>query len=231
MGELAPDLFGALGNCREPAAAAGGAVSVGVGPAAISGQVRARSPHILDPKTLAKHVDGLYRAAWALCGSREDAEDLVQETFARVLARPRVIRGEELWYLVRVLRNAFLNSQRDAARRPIAAASLQECDAVDLNGRTQPEQALEAQELYAAIATLPQDFRLAIVAVDMLGLSYGEAARALGTRESTVTTRLFRARRAVVRELEGQPAARQRKARRGTRTPAGAQLAEGKELV
>ena len=127
------------------------------------------------------HVDGLYRAAWALCGSREDAEDLVQETFARVLARPRVIRGEELGDLVRVLRNAFLNSQRDLARRPAVGLSLQECDPVDLNGRTQPEQAMKAQELYAAIGTLPEDFRLALVAIDMLGLSYGEAARALGT--------------------------------------------------
>lgn len=209
VGELAPDLVGALGDGGESAGAAGRAGSAGravsYGSATVSERVRARSPHILDPQTLARHVDGLYRAAWALCGSREDAEDLVQETFARVLARPRVIRGEELWYLVRVLRNAFLNSRRDAARRPVAGPSLQECEPVDLNGRTQPEQALEAQELYAAIATLPQDFRLAIVAIDMLGLSYGEAARALGTRESTVTTRLFRARRAVVRELEGQP--------------------------
>ena len=44
----------------------------------------------LDPQSLSKHIDRLYRAAWALCGSREDAEDLVQETFARVLSRPRV---------------------------------------------------------------------------------------------------------------------------------------------
>jgi DNA-directed RNA polymerase specialized sigma24 family protein len=54
-------------------------------------------------------VDRLYRAAWALCGSREDTEDLVQETFARVLARPRVLSGDdELYYLMRVLRNTFL---------------------------------------------------------------------------------------------------------------------------
>jgi DNA-directed RNA polymerase specialized sigma24 family protein len=43
----------------------------------------------LDPARLGDHIDRLYRAAWALCGSREDAEDLVQETYARVLARPR----------------------------------------------------------------------------------------------------------------------------------------------
>ena len=48
----------------------------------------------LDPARLGDHLDRLYRAAWALCGSREDAEDLVQETYARVLRRPRVLRRE-----------------------------------------------------------------------------------------------------------------------------------------
>jgi predicted DNA-binding protein (UPF0251 family) len=68
-----------------------------------------------------------------------------------------------------------------------------------LTGR--PEQALEMQELYGAIATLPDDFRLALVAVDVLGLSYREAARALRVREATVTTRLFRARKQVARRV------------------------------
>jgi Sigma-70 region 2 len=49
----------------------------------------------LDPAALGDHLDRLYRAAWALCGSREDAEDLVQETYARVLARPRLLRNED----------------------------------------------------------------------------------------------------------------------------------------
>ena len=45
----------------------------------------------LEPEALGKHLDRLYRAAWALCGSREDAEDLVQETYTRVLAKRRTI--------------------------------------------------------------------------------------------------------------------------------------------
>ena len=53
------------------------------------------------------------------------------------------------------------------------------------------------QEVYATIAELPEDFRLALVAVDVLGLSYREAARALNVREATLTTRLFRARKQV----------------------------------
>ena len=46
----------------------------------------------LDPSRLGDHLDRLYRAAWAFSGSREEAEDLVQETYARVLARPRLLR-------------------------------------------------------------------------------------------------------------------------------------------
>ena len=64
----------------------------------------------LDPARIGDHLDRLYRAAWALCGSREDAEDLVQETYARVLGRPRLLRkDDDLGYLLRALRNTFLN--------------------------------------------------------------------------------------------------------------------------
>ena len=68
----------------------------------------------LDPARLGDHLDRLYRAAWALCGSREDAEDLVQETYARLLARPRLLRNEDdLGYLLRALRNTFLKPEAD----------------------------------------------------------------------------------------------------------------------
>jgi RNA polymerase sigma-70 factor (ECF subfamily) len=157
----------------------------------------------LDPQALPKHVDRLYRAAWALCGSREDAEDLVQETFVRVLARPRVLRGDdELYYLMRVLRNTFLTGRRTASRRPVTVATLEDVVTADSRPTGQPERALEASEVYAAIAQLPEDFRLALVAVDVLGLSYREAARALRAREATITTRLHRARKQVAALLE-----------------------------
>ncbi len=162
----------------------------------------------LDPQSLTQHVDRLYRAAWALCGSREDAEDLVQETFARVLSRPRVLHGDdEVYYLMRVLRNTFLTSLRTASRRPATVATLEDVVAADPRPTARPDQALEVQELYAAIARLPEDFRLALVAVDVLGLSYREASRALKVREATLTTRLFRARKQVVHALEDEPAA------------------------
>ena len=77
----------------------------------------------LDPEALGDHIDRLFRAAWSLCGSREEAEDLVQETFARVLRKPRLLRSEDdLGYLLRVLRNTFFSQRRTAARRPQTTA-------------------------------------------------------------------------------------------------------------
>ena len=148
------------------------------------------------------HLDRLYRVAWALCGSREEAEDLVQETAARVLAKPRRLHGQdELAYLVQALRNTFLLARRTRSRRPQEVATLDQVEPVQRRGTGQPEAALEAHELLAAIAALPEDFRHALVAVDVAGLSYREAADLLGTREATIASRVYRGRERVVAAL------------------------------
>ena len=161
--------------------------------------------HELDPATLGDHFDRLFRAAWALCGSREDAEDLVQETYMRVLARPRIVRGDDdLGYLIRVLRNTFISQRRAAGRRPAKAPPTPEdLELADQRGGLQPDAAVEAREVYAAISDLSPEFRDALVAVDVAGLSYSEAARMLRVREGTVTSRLYRARAQVARRLRG----------------------------
>jgi RNA polymerase sigma-70 factor (ECF subfamily) len=165
------------------------------------------APRKLDPSALADHLDRLYRAAWALCGSREDAEDLVQETYARVLARPRLLyRDDDLGYLLRVLRNTFVSQRRAAARRPSTVALPDEPEIVESPAALQPERAAEARLVYAAISALPEDFRDALIAIDVAGLSYREAARALRVREGTVTSRLFRARRQVAQALDAERA-------------------------
>jgi RNA polymerase sigma-70 factor, ECF subfamily len=158
----------------------------------------------LDPTRLGDHLDRLYRAAWALSGSREDAEDLVQETYARVLARPRFLRNEDdLGYLLRALRNTFLNVKRSERRRLRPGPLPEELDLMADPHAREPEAVLEAAEVYAAVAALPGDFRDVLVAVDITGLSYKEAARALRIREGTVMSRLYRARQQVVRALDG----------------------------
>jgi RNA polymerase sigma-70 factor, ECF subfamily len=157
----------------------------------------------LDPAALGDHVDRLYRAAWALCGSREDAEDLVQETFARVLAKPRRVHASgELPYLLVTLRHTFLSSRRAASRRPVTATLPEDFEQADTRTAMRPEEAVAAHEVFAHIAALPDQFRDALVAVDVAGLSYGEAARLLGAPEATVASRLHRARAHVAARMD-----------------------------
>jgi RNA polymerase sigma-70 factor (ECF subfamily) len=159
--------------------------------------------HVLDPETLGDHLDRMFRVAWALCGSREEAEDLVQDTYARVLARPRIVRNEDdLPYLLRVLRNTFISRHRAASRRPAKADfEFEELAFPDARRGADPLLAVETHEVFDAIAALPTEFRDVIAAIDIAGLSYGEAARALGLREGTVTSRLHRARTRVAAAL------------------------------
>lgn len=160
-------------------------------------------PRPLEPARLPDHADRLYRAAYGLCGSRAEAEDLVQETYARVLARPRrVRRGGERAYLMRVLRNTWIDFQRARAARPDPAGG----DAIDwvLDSDSDPGGlALDVRLAYEGMRELPPPQREAIVAVDVLGLAYKEAARALRIRQGTLMSRLARARDRVAECMEG----------------------------
>jgi RNA polymerase sigma-70 factor, ECF subfamily len=161
---------------------------------------------MLDPSTLGDHIDRLFRAAWALSGSRAEAEDLVQETFARVLVKPRRVRNEDdLGYLLQALRNTFISTRRAAARR-VAPEALDDIDEpVDPSLASRPGEAAEAREVFALIARLSDPLRDAVIAVDVAGLSYAEAAELLGTKEATITSRLFRARAQVAQGMDSAP--------------------------
>ena len=159
--------------------------------------------HQLDPESLGNHVDRLYRAAWSLCGSREEAEDLVQETFARVLSKPRFLRNDDdIGYLLSVLRNTLLSGGRPAARRPVGTPLPDDMSTFEDPAAARPERQMEVTELYAAISALPEQFRDALIAVDVVGLSYREAATALKVREATLTTRVYRARQRLADALD-----------------------------
>jgi RNA polymerase sigma-70 factor (ECF subfamily) len=152
---------------------------------------------------MAAHSARLYRIACGLCRSREDAEDLLQETFARVLARPREVRsGDDLPYLVRALRNTFANEMRTASRRPMTEIAIADQVVADPRPATRPEQAIVLSELYCTIAALDADFRQALVAVDLVGLTYRDAADVLGVPEGTIASRVLRARRRLAARLQ-----------------------------
>jgi RNA polymerase sigma-70 factor (ECF subfamily) len=168
-----------------------------------SGHYPACHPHLagvplreIEPTRLASHRDRLYRTARALSRSRDDAEDLVQDMYVNVLARPRVVRGgNDLAYLRRALRNTFVNRAR--TRRETRADVEIEDVVADASRRADPATALAAKEVCEAVASLSPAYRDAVAAVDLTGLSYREAALSLGVPVGTVMSRLHRGRAAV----------------------------------
>ena len=153
---------------------------------------------MLDPNRLGDYMGPMYRAAWALCGTRHDAEDLVQETFVNVLKRPRFVRdGSEIGYLLRALRNTYSSGYRTAARRPAERQLFEDDDPA----APFTDDGISSRELMEAVASAPAPYRDAVIAVDLVGLSYREAARSLHTREATITSRLHRGRQHIARVL------------------------------
>jgi RNA polymerase sigma-70 factor, ECF subfamily len=160
--------------------------------------------HRLDPHAAGEHIDRLFRVAYAMCGSRDLAEDLVQETYAKVLSRPRLLRrDDDLGYLIKALRNTWYSHLRNEKRHR-EALDLSDREPEELAARSSqrdPEAALEASAVLQALAELPQAYREAVAAVDIAGLSYSEAARALGVRQGTIMSRVYRGREQVAQAV------------------------------
>jgi RNA polymerase sigma-70 factor, ECF subfamily len=161
-------------------------------------------PRAPDTARLGDHLDRLYRAAYSYVGTQHEAEDLVQETYARVLSRPRKMTpGRELGYLLTALRHTFIDLRR--RRRPeVTGLDEMVASVPDSRASARPDHGLAAREVYAAIAALPEPYREAVAAVDLAGLAYREAAELLGVPIGTVMSRLYRGRAQLVATL-GEP--------------------------
>jgi RNA polymerase sigma factor (sigma-70 family) len=144
-----------------------------------------------------EHSARVYRLAYRLTGNQHDAEDLTQDVFIRVFKSldsytPGTFEG----WLHRITTNLFLDRVRRAAR--IRFEALPE-DAERLPGRDpSPEAALMADlfdpDVERALASLPPDFRAAVVLCDVEQLSYEEIAATLGVKLCTVRSRISRGR-------------------------------------
>jgi RNA polymerase sigma-70 factor (ECF subfamily) len=169
------------------------------------------------------HLDHLYGAASYLCVDPDRAADLVQETMLRAL---RFFHQFEpgtncrAWLLT-ILHNTFRNQYR-ASRpergqvdidEPGPAHEATEAALSETNPETIVLSEMMDQEIVDALRELPEEFRSAIVLVDLQELTYEEAARALGCPVGTVRSRLSRGRRLLERKLAGY--ARARGLRRG----------------
>lgn len=147
----------------------------------------------------------VHRFGLRVCRDAGDADDAVQEAFARLVMRPEVVRHPgALSWLMTVVRNACLRLLRPflRERRVLGERSDEEVRAND----TDPQQALERWELvqavHAAVATLDRDHREVLVMRDLEGWTGEETAAALGLELATMKTRLHRARSKLRLALE-----------------------------
>jgi RNA polymerase sigma-70 factor (ECF subfamily) len=149
-----------------------------------------------------RHASAVYRFAWGLCGNRACAEDLVSETFVRLLTRaPRIQTQTALAYLLAVARNTFLTSRQQQKREVPLTADIPAPN-VDPGQRIDDRARLEAT--LAALGNLPEGERAALLLRVDHDLSYEDIASALGTTVGAAKVRVHRARMRLSQALESQ---------------------------
>src|ERR1700733_9618606 len=148
----------------------------------------------------------LYPAALRMTRNHSDAEDLVQETFAKAYAAfHQFMPGTNLRaWLHRILANTFINSYRKKRREPLQALStdFHEDWQVGADPLAAPVRSAEAEaldrladsEILRALRELPEEFRVAVYLADIEGYPYREIAEIMGTPIGTVMSRLHRGR-------------------------------------
>ncbi|HEY1834034.1 MAG TPA: RNA polymerase sigma factor [Solirubrobacteraceae bacterium] len=148
----------------------------------------------------AEHVTAVHRYALRRM-ARGEADDVVAEVFLIVWRRLDEVPAQPRGWLLGVARRVASNARRGEQRR----TALHE----RLTAERQPhdEEPAEDSRLAQALLELPETYREALTLVAWDGLSYREAAQALGVRESTFGVRLLRARRRLAQALARSPQA------------------------
>lgn len=158
----------------------------------------------------------VYTLALRLTGNEEDARDVVQDTYVRVMKGIRRFRGEAAisTWLYRITANTaytFLHRRKRARTQPLS--ELEEVLALPEASGERPDEAVLTSELrdrlQAAVAALPPPYRSVVVLKDIYGLPHEEIAESLGISVTACKVRLFRARRRL-REVMFEDGERER---------------------
>lgn len=149
---------------------------------------------------LTKEIPHLRRYARVLTREPDIAEDLVQSCLERALSRFHLWQQDRRLrpWLFTIMHNLFVNQVRSRASRPVLISL--EGMAVQMSTAADQERRTEVREVLAALESLGEDQRAAVVLVGVEGLSYEEAAEVLGIRPGTLMSRLHRGRERL-REL------------------------------
>ncbi|MEY2424404.1 MAG: hypothetical protein QOI95_4471 [Acidimicrobiaceae bacterium] len=139
----------------------------------------------------------LYTVAYRLTGSHHDAQDLVQEVLVRVQRGLATYRpGSMEGWLSRIATNAFLDDVRRRKRRPLDLVG-DDIERVAVGGPSADEVIATEQlpdDLQDALRSLPDEYRVAVVLCDVVGLTYDEIAASLSVPIGTVRSRIHRGR-------------------------------------
>ena len=152
---------------------------------------------------LIEHLPRLRRYARALTGDVNRADDLVQDTLERALAKLDLWQpGSDLRaWLFTLMHNLFVNQIR--IKRPQETVMEDALDEPVSGGQME---ALAARDIHAALARLPEEQREVLLLVGLEQFGYAEAAQVLGVPAGTVMSRLSRARERMRQMLAGEPA-------------------------
>jgi RNA polymerase sigma-70 factor (ECF subfamily) len=165
------------------------------------------------PVLLAQYSDTLFGVGLRMCNGREDAEDLVQETFLTAFRKWHQFKGEStpVAWLYRIAVRICWRHQKRTARRVTLLGSIEDLLPMvdDRMAVAPPADQLDEQlvqesvaRLRAAIVKLPANYRMPLVLKDIVGLSVAEVAAAMGLTVGTIKTRVHRARLKLQQVLE-----------------------------